>query len=99
MSGPPVYVVPIGNTEPLRDVILHHAQAPRAVFKDDLIVFETMIDAYGYAGEQLTIDLMKDGQILESREIEVPSAAYAGRLTFAHKAVQMGIQKFEKAPG
>jgi len=95
MSGPPVYVVPIGNTEPLRDVILHHAQAPRAVFKDDLIVFETMIDAYGYAGEQLTIDLMKDGQILESREIEVPSAAYTGRLTFDHKAVQMGIQKFE----
>lgn len=93
-SGAPIYVVPIGNTQPLRDVVLHHAQAPRMVIKNDSIVFETMLDAHGYNGEELSVDLVRDDQVLETRQVKVTSDAFVTRMSFAHKAEQLGTQQF-----
>jgi len=93
-SGPPLYVVPIGSSRPLRDVILHHVQGPRNVFKNDLIVIEAMVDAHGYNGEELAVDLLRDEQVLDTRRIKVSSDSYAGRMSFPHKAEATGTLSF-----
>ena len=89
-SCPRMFVVPIGQSEPMRDVVLHHAKAPRAVFKNDLIVFEAMLDAYGFRGQSLDVQLLADGQVIESREVVPDSDHHVGRLSFTHKAETLG---------
>ncbi len=93
-SGPPLYVVAIGNSRPLRDVVLHHVQGPRNVFKNDLIVIEAMVDAHGYNSEELAVDLLRDEQVLDTRRIRVTSDSYAGRLSFPYKAETTGTLSF-----
>ena len=90
----PVYTVPIGNTVPLRDVILHHVQGPRAVFKDDLIAIEATIDAYECAGQELVVELLANDKVLDSTPVAVTSNTFARRLTFAPKADELGIKTF-----
>ncbi len=94
MSGLPVHVVPVGNTEPLRDVMLHHVQGPRTVFQNDLIVIEATVDAHGCVGEELVVELLKDEAVVDSEEIAVSSDTFIRRFTFARKAEQMGMQEF-----
>lgn len=94
-AGPPVFVVPIGNTQPVRDVILHHVQAPRSVFKNDRIVFEAMVDAHGYEGDELVVDLLRDDQPVETRRLKTTSDSYVGRISFSFKAETIGTFKFK----
>lgn len=94
MSGVPAYIIPVGNIKPLRDVMLHHVQAPQAVLKDDLIVIEAMVDAHGCAGEDVVVDLIRDDKVVDSEEVAVTSESFIRRVTFAHKADKMGLQAF-----
>ncbi len=93
MSGLPVYVVPIGQTKPLRDIMLHHVQAPRAVFKNDSIVIDGTVDAYGSAGEELTIDLLGNDHVLDTQRVAASSDAFVHAFTFRRKAEEVGMQK------
>lgn len=86
----PVFVVPIGNTEPLRDVVLHHVQAPRAAFVEDQIVIDAMLDAYGCQGEALAVTLSHDGRELATRTLTVTSDRFFLPLSFDYEAPAMG---------
>ena len=46
LRGVPLFVVPIGSTVVPRDVIVHHLQCPRAVFKKDMVVVDAMVTAF-----------------------------------------------------
>jgi hypothetical protein len=90
----PVYVVPVGETQPQRDIILHHVQSPRAVFLNDLIVIEAMVDAHGCADEQLVVELLRQDEVVDSVQFVLPSDTFARQLTFTHKADEMGMLTF-----
>jgi len=94
-SGLPLLVVPVGNTQPLRDVILHHANAPRAVFKNDKIIIDATVDAYGYKGQELEVELIRrdHDKVIDRRKFEVVSDSFTRKVTFNHKADQMGKEK------
>ncbi|MCK4849741.1 MAG: VWA domain-containing protein [Phycisphaerae bacterium] len=94
MSGLPVYIVPIGNTRPVRDVILHHIKAPRSVFENDHLVIEATVDAHQCAGEELEIELFQKGQVIDSRKMTVPTDSFAQRVIFTRKAEKIGRLEF-----
>jgi hypothetical protein len=54
----PVYIVPVGDDRLLRDVLVHHLEAPRAVAKDDKIRFEALVTAIDCAGERIQVELI-----------------------------------------
>jgi hypothetical protein len=89
-----VYIVPIGNTKLLRDVMLHHVQGPRSVFKNDLIIIEALIDAHGCQNEEIVVELMQNDSILDSREITVTADTYVQHISFEQKAETLGVQEF-----
>src|SRR5439155_8092512 len=64
LRGVPLYIVPIGDSKMPRDVLVHHTHAPRAVFKNDTIIVEAMVTAYGCDGEPLHIGLLSDGVVV-----------------------------------
>jgi hypothetical protein len=95
LRGVPLYVVPIGDSKMPRDVIVHHTHAPRAVFKNDMIVVESMVTAYGCEGEVLQAELLSDGAVVETQTNMISSAVYDQRLTFRQKAGDFGHHKLQ----
>jgi hypothetical protein len=95
LRGTPLYLVPIGTTEMPRDVIVHHAHAPRAVFKEDTVVVDAMTTAYSCEGEQLKVELLADGIVAETKTQAISSKVFDGRVTFRWKASELGRHKLK----
>lgn len=90
----PVHVVPIGTSEMLRDVIVHHVDAPPAVAKDDLIAIEAIVTAYMCADETLSVELLRGDQVIDTRQLEVKSDRTDHRVSFSTKADEFGRHAF-----
>jgi hypothetical protein len=95
LRGIPTYIVPIGTTEMPRDVVLHHTHSPRAVFKNDTVVVDSMVTAYDCQGEQLRIDLLRDGVVADTQKLAVDSKIFDGRIRFQWKAEELGRHALE----
>ena len=90
LRGVPLYVVPIGSTEMPRDVMLHHVQAPHAAFKNDVVLIDAMVSAFGCPDETITVELLSDGTVVDRKTLQATGAVYDGRLTFHWKADNLG---------
>jgi len=95
LRGVPLYIVPIGNSKVPRDVVLHHTHAPRAVFKNDMILVDAMVTAYGCEGETLQIELLSNDVIVEQKTNLVSSAIFDEKITFQQKAADFGRHKLQ----
>jgi hypothetical protein len=90
LQGVPFYIVPIGDQQMPRDVILHHTHCPRTVFKNDTLILDAMVTAYDCDGEELQIDLMNGNTVIENKKILVSSKFFDGRIEFRWKASELG---------
>ena len=63
--GIPVYTIPIGSVYPPRDVSVASIDVPQTVFINDSAQVKATLLATGLSGEELTINLQKDGQTVE----------------------------------
>lgn len=90
LRGVPLFIVPIGSSVVPRDVILHHLQCPRAAFLNDAVVVEAMVTAYNCAGEQVRVELVRDGAVVDSQTLTASSSAFDGRVSFRWKAAELG---------
>ena len=91
----PLFVVPIGNTKMPRDVILHHTLAPRAVYQNDMVVVDSMVTAYRCTGEQLQIELLAGGAVVDQQTITIQREIFDTRLQLKWKASQLGRHEFQ----
>ncbi|MBL8848754.1 MAG: hypothetical protein JNG89_03685 [Planctomycetaceae bacterium] len=96
----PVYVVPVGDERMLRDVLVHHLEAPRAVAKDDKIVLEALITAIDCAGERIQVELFAtdnfdNEQVVERREFTPGAARTDETVKFSAQRDQVGRYKFQ----
>jgi len=95
LRGVPLYVVPIGDVEMPRDVILHHTHCPRAVFKNDTVVLDSMVTAYGCEGEQLRVELLSDSNVVAQKTLAASSKVFDGRINFQWKAADLGRHRLQ----
>jgi hypothetical protein len=95
LRGIPVFIVPIGSTVIPRDVVLHHIQCPRAVFKNDNVVLDAMVTAYYCQGEQVRVELSSDGTVVQSQTVPINSPVFDTRVSFSWKASDLGRHKIK----
>lgn len=93
--GLPVHVVPIGNSEMLRDVVLHHVEAPSAVAVNDRIVVEALVSTYDTSGETCVVELSENNQVLDRQEIEITAGRSDHRVVFTTKSDLLGRHSFQ----
>ncbi len=95
LAGTPLIVVPIGNTRMQRDVILHHAHAPKAVLRNDQVVLDGVVTAYDCSGETLRVELVDNGAVVDQRTVEVRGEVHDARFQLRWKAAEAGRRKLE----
>jgi hypothetical protein len=95
LARSPVYVVPIGSTRHVRDVALSAVSAPGVVMKDDEVVIEAMLQTYDCAGESVHIELLRDGEVVQERDLSVESPVATQRVRFNARLEEVGRQRFQ----
>ncbi|MCA9051865.1 MAG: hypothetical protein KDA89_24170, partial [Planctomycetaceae bacterium] len=97
LADTPVYVVPIGNTQHVRDAILQSVYAPTVAMRNDDVVIEARVQAYDCEGEVCTVQLLQDGEVVDFREVLLDSG-FAGRsVRFERHMPAVGKQTFQLA--
>ena len=97
MGGTPVYVIPIGNTQYVRDILVQSVFCPAVAMRNDDIVIEAVIQAYDCESETCLVQLLQDGQPIDSRTVQLDSGFATRRVRFDQKMSDVGVQRFQIA--
>ena len=95
LHNTPVYVVPIGNTQHVRDVLLQSVYAPAVAMRNDDIVIEARVQAYDCEGEICIVQLLQDGEMVDFREVVLDSGFASRTVRFEQQMPAIGLQQFQ----
>lgn len=95
----PVFVVPIGDDRLLRDVLVHHLEAPRAVAREDKIRFEALVTAIDCEGERIKVELVatdrfENEEVVDSHEFTPQDSRIDEPVTFTAQRDVVGRYEF-----
>jgi len=73
LSGvPPVYPVVIGGPRPLKDISLTNVSVSQTSFEDAPVMIQAEVEASGYAGKTVAIDLSENsGKVVERQTLKI----------------------------
>ncbi len=91
----PIHVVPIGSTERLRDLVLYSLVAPPVVMEGDDVVIEAHIRAHGCVGESSVVELLRDGEVIDYKQVEFHADPTSRHVTFSTELAESGTVEFE----
>jgi hypothetical protein len=110
----PIFAVPLGSDEPVRDLGIAQVEYPQAVFADDLVPIRVLLTSASINKEDLANDVMHvqlvdhaTGEVIDSIEITpenlglglVDSDAQHEWITLTHKPTESGDREFEVRVG
>jgi hypothetical protein len=90
----PVYVVPIGNTVQMRDVLLHRVEAPAAVAENDSAVIDVIVTGFDCDGQATSVVLRHEGREVDRKPIEFTGGRGDQRVRFMVPAKDLGWQEY-----
>ncbi len=91
----PIYVVPVGNSKTIRDILLHRVEAPTTVVENDSGVIEAIVTAYDCEGMSTDVVLRHDGKEIDRRVVKFDGKRLDRRIQFRVSAEQIGWQEYE----
>lgn len=94
LKGVPIYVLPIGNTKFVCDVLIQSVFSPTVAMRNDDIVIEAVIQAHDCEGDSCVVQLMQDGQVLDTRTVPLDSGYVTRRVRFDRLLSEVGLQRF-----
>lgn len=93
----PVYIVPVGSSEHMKDVILQSVSAPKVAMRNDDIVIEVNLQTYECANEVCTVKLLQEGEVIDFREVTLDSNFASRTIRFEKKVPIIGIHQYQIA--
>ena len=94
LGGTPVYIVPIGNTNRLRDVRFTGIDAPTVAMRNDDIVIEAHVEAYQCQGDRCTIELLDGSEVVDFRQLQFDSNFSSRSVRFQRRVSEIGEASF-----
>ncbi len=93
LSKLPVFVVPIGNAKPQRDVMLLRVEAPAAVAQKDSAVIDVIVSGLDCEGRSTQVVLRHEGREIERKPISFREGPDC-RVRFTVVAKDLGWQEY-----
>lgn len=90
----PVFIVPIGNAERIRDALVHRVEAPKAVAENDSAVIDVIVTGYDGEGQSSAVVLKQGGHEVDRQEFEFASNHSDFRAQFTVPAKTRGWQEY-----
>ena len=86
----PLFLIPIGNGEMKRDVILHHVHAPNSVIQKDKILIDGIVTGYRCSGETCEVRLVESNKTLQTKQIVFQADQEDQRFEFEVPTEELG---------
>ena len=94
LGNVPIFVVPIGNDKPLRDLIAHRVDAPTTVVEKDSIVIDAIVTAFACNGETTRAVLERNGEEIDQQTLNFDQSRVNRNVTFRVPADKLGRHEF-----
>lgn len=94
LDGTPVYVIPIGNTQYVRDILVQSVFCPAVAMRNDDIVIEAVIQAYDCQGETCLVQLLQDGESIDSHTVQLDSDFATRRVRLTRRCPKSACNDF-----
>jgi hypothetical protein len=94
LAGVPLYIVPIGNSTPLRDIVVHRVEAPTAVAEKDTAIIDVIVTGFESDGDVSDVVLRREGGEIERRPIEFTGDRSDVRIRFSVPANEVGRHEY-----
>ena len=91
----PVYVVPVGSSEMVRDIRLHRVEAPSAVIQNDSAVIEAIVTATDCDALSTEVVLRHDGVEVDRKLLDFAGDRIDRRVQFEIHGDELGFQDYE----
>jgi hypothetical protein len=89
-----VYLVPIGNAQQLRDVLLHRVEAPAVVTEKDSALIDVIVSGFDCEGESSAVVLRQEGREIDRQPIQFTGDRGDQRARFKVPAKTAGWQEY-----
>ncbi len=90
----PLFIVPVGNANTVRDIVLHRVEAPAAVAQGDSAAIDVIVTAHGYGGEASSLVLRRQGREVDRRQLQYQGANSDLRLQLSARADDLGWHEY-----
>jgi hypothetical protein len=94
LAGTNVYLVPIGSTVRVKDVLLHRVEAPATVAEKDSALVDVIVSAFDCDGETTTVVLRHEGREVDHQQITFAGSHGDQRARFKVPADALGWQEY-----
>lgn len=91
----PINSVVIGSQSPVRDAEVVSVQVPSQVFEGDSVAVRAVVKIDEFTGQNATVRLLKDGELVEERKLSVSSKRHRESVLFRHQPDEVGIHEYQ----
>lgn len=95
VQNTPLSAVPIGGKLGPVDISLLHVKAPESIYLDDRVVVAAEAKIDGLLGEKITAELLCNGEVADSIELDITDVSYRTELRFVHRPEEKGILDYQ----
>ena len=90
----PVSAINIGSSTGPRDARILDVRVPETIYLDDRAIIQADLQFDSMLGENITISLLKDKELLDSRQLEITEPSQRSTIRFAHTPDQIGLSDY-----
>ena len=90
----PVYSVALGDTAAQKDIIVKNVYSNKIAFTGDLFPVEVLVDAFGFRGKNVNLNVYNQKQEVKSIPVEIKQNDFSSLLKFELKAEKSGLQTY-----
>jgi hypothetical protein len=91
----PLYTVPVGDTSDTRDIAVSDVITNETGYVNTSQPVEVTVTQEGFTGENVSVRLHKDGQLLDSENLQLGEEGIVHRTTFNILFEEAGLHNFE----
>lgn len=91
----PFYTVPVGDTTAAKDVAISDLESLKKAYTNSSFTANSIIQQEGYDGRNVTVELLEDGELIDSREVSFTGNRSSHELNFDLIYEEPGIRNYE----
>ncbi|MDX1640922.1 MAG: hypothetical protein R3220_04465, partial [Balneolaceae bacterium] len=91
----PLITIPVGDTSDVRDIAITDVDFIQTVYTQTRQTFTTEIQQQGFEGRETTIQLFKDGELIESQSLTFSAETSSQTIEFDQEFTEAGFFDYE----
>lgn len=91
----PIFTVGIGDPADQKDLAVSRILTNEITYAKSAVPVDVDITAYGFKGKRIQVQLRKNGQVIDSRFVDLPEESMQTKVTMSFTPEEEGVEKYE----